>query len=1642
MGSLGSGLAQMNKVSLLKSVSTYLPTIVSEANKAKTSSGTAIKDIGTGLQALNGVKISPSIPNQLGNLIEKFNNFKIPASTIANIKEFTSALTPLQSLQGVKLSGLSSAVNAANKSVGAGASIWNDWRTKMVAAYQIIPRITSAIGGWIKESNAYVENLNLFTAIMGEFASEAQKYAEEVSEVMGIDPSEWIRNQGVFQAITTGFGVAADKAAIMSKNMTQLGYDISSFFNLPFEEAFRKLQSGIAGELEPLRRLGYDLSQVRLQQEATNLGIKTSVSDMNQATKSMLRYHAIMTQLPQVQGDMARTLQAPANQLRIFQSQVTLLSRALGNVFIPMLNAILPYAIAFVKAIRLMAQSIANLFGFKLPEIDYSGMKSGAAAVSDGMDSAADAADGTAKGMGKAAKNAKSAAKAAKKIKDYTMGIDKLNIINEDTVEKEKTPSTGGGGGEVDIPADAFDIPLPEYDFLGELEKKADGLVGKMGTLAKVIGGVGLAFGAWKIATGIGAGLSAIKGGLDVIRKGTSPVIGGVDKVGKSVKGVGKAGKDLAKSGAAPWVTIGGGAKKANTPISKVKNGLSNIAKKGGAGFTKIGTGFRNIGTKALIASAGVGTIGDYIKKIPSIPGKIGGGFKTLGGNIGAAVSKFPGLLKNIGLTIASLPKLAFGAVTGALKNFGGAVKIAAGNLKLFALNTITAVKNLPKLVLGGITGGFKTLGVQIKTAALQMKVFGGKVVTTASNLPKLALTGVGKGLQGVGDAAITTGSKLSSVGSGATVASGGLKKMTTNFAGTGKAVTVASPKIAGFSKAAGKAAPPSLISNVGKFASKIGTVAAAAGPAAPYVAAVAAAAAGLTVAFVDAYKNSEETRKGLDAVKKGAIGAAEGIYGGVKSLLEFIGIKIPPTILDAFKGIREAWHNWNPLAIIGKLSEPVTDPFGDVTDGLSELEKTKIEPFLEDVKDLQKTLDHTYLKGDIITQENVDSVKAKTKEIKDAIKKELEQDQIDAQDLIKNLDTFATPAQKAAYSADIDEYYAKANKEVEFAEGQINKIVETAKNENRQLTKREYERINTLTGQMEEYGITAMSESEETKSRLMQKLSMERIGTSTTEAAKIIEEAQDMRDKTITAAQDTYSKQVFEAEKLKDAGIITQTEYDAMVKSAEAKRDAEIAASETAYDSIVEATKRGLGKNADQIDWETGKVRTKWDLVWGKIKGTVSGVVEGIKGFFLGIGGWFSDRWNDIKNAFSAVGTFFVNTFGENGAWGKIKGFFKGIGKWFSDRWNDITSAFSAVGTFFSDIGGKIWDGITGGIGDLAKWANDNIIKPVVTFFTNAPANLKDAGSSLLSTIGSGITDVGTWINDNLIQPIFTWIKGAPQAIKDVGWQFLVAEAKGFTNIGNWFNTNLIQPIFKWVKGAPKAIKDVGLKLLTSVGSGITSVATWFKDNVISPVLNGWSTILGKVKEIGGKLLTSVGSGITSVVTWFRDNVISPVTNKWSTIVDDVKKIGKRLIDGIAAGLGNIRTWVKDNIWDPMVKFFTDNPITAIFKPKTTTPSVSSVQAKAAGGFVTSGQMFIAREAGPEMVGRIGAKTAVANNDQIVAAISQGVAAAIAPFMGEDSQNFNITLKVDGKQIKTSIDKVTRDSGMSIYRKGGLSTA
>ena len=504
------------------------------------------------------------------------------------------------------------------------------WRT----LYGAFNSAAQTMAGWFKESNSYVETLNLFRITMGDAAEESYKFAESVQSLIGIDIAEWMNYQGTFKQLTSGFGVAEESANTMSKNLTQLSYDLASFFDRDVEEAFDKLSSAMAGQVKGLREFGIDTTVASLQEYALAKGIETSVSKMTQAEKSLLRYNYIMEKSTKIQGDMARTLVTPANAVRILTSLLTQMRRALGDIVSVIVTWFIPYVQALVSIITDAAKAIASFFGFNLDDYkaDLSDLNTGG--YVDDLEAGEDALGG--------------ASDAAKKLKKQLMGFDELNILSNPDSDSSGSDSGGVGGALGGMQ------PL-EYDFLAGLDtSKLDETKEKLKKILYYVELVTLGFTAWKITKLILDLQKAIvkAGGLKAV----------LESIGQ--KGLLFLGVTLA---------ITGFALETDGIISAIKEGLNkvNFAEILGGGGTLIG-GAALIGKyfgSALVGSAvgsiiaGVGMLfiglWDAIKNglswlsgllIPAGTTLMGAGIGALIGSIGGPMGAFIGVC--VGLVI------------------------------------------------------------------------------------------------------------------------------------------------------------------------------------------------------------------------------------------------------------------------------------------------------------------------------------------------------------------------------------------------------------------------------------------------------------------------------------------------------------------------------------------------------------------------------------------------------------------------------------------------------------------------------------------------------------------------------------------------------------------------------------------------------------------------------------------------------------------------------------------------------------------------------------------------------------------------------------------------------------------------------
>lgn len=458
ISSLASALTQLSSAKMPQISASIGHQLKSIGDAAKNLQGVNLarfKDLATALQPLSALTPAhlTSFINQLGKFTQLSKDLEaVDMDKFAStIERLTAAMAPLATEMDKIARGFSAFPQriqtfiknneASTKSVKKAEPTWQKFFetiskgskksssgltnfAKQLFSIATIKKVWLKATDSLESANEYIEALNLFYVSMGSYAEKAQDYANLVGDSYGVDPAEFMKMQATFMDVSKSFGTASGTAYTMSKALTQLTYDISSLYNLKVDESLNKVRSALVGEIEPIRALGKDLSVANLKLLATELGITANVDAMNQSEKAMLRTISLLRQSNSAMGDMARTLEQPANQFRILKAQLTLLGRAIGDLFLPLVQKTLPYMIAFVKVGQRIVSAFAALAGFELPKFDY------ADSVIKGNEGVADSADDAAKSM--------------KKL--YQLSFDELNILGS-----QNTGASGSGTSAADL---------------------------------------------------------------------------------------------------------------------------------------------------------------------------------------------------------------------------------------------------------------------------------------------------------------------------------------------------------------------------------------------------------------------------------------------------------------------------------------------------------------------------------------------------------------------------------------------------------------------------------------------------------------------------------------------------------------------------------------------------------------------------------------------------------------------------------------------------------------------------------------------------------------------------------------------------------------------------------------------------------------------------------------------------------------------------------------------------------------------------------------------------------------------------------------------------------------------------------------
>lgn len=359
------------------------------------------------------------------------------------------------------------------------------------AKFFILLRGAKSLGNATKSAMDYIETLNYFNSAFRQVAQNAdvsdwEKYGYKSAEAyansfeqrskqltqkltgfnvdesgeltrtglpsLGLDPDKVLQYQATFAQMASSMGVASETSLKLSNALTMIGGDLASVRNLGFEEVWEDMASGMVGMSRTLDKYGVNIRNVNLQQELYNLGIDKSIAKLNQQDKAVLRTIVLLNSTRYAWGDLASTINQPANSLRLLQSNFASLARTLGALFIPIITKVLPYINALVIALQRLFAWIGGLLGIKL-----SGFTSSVGGAAVDMGNFAESADDAAGGLGDAAKN-------AKKLNGYIADWHEVNNMTSDQGKGSGGGAGGGGagGGMPELDA-ALEAALAEY---------------------------------------------------------------------------------------------------------------------------------------------------------------------------------------------------------------------------------------------------------------------------------------------------------------------------------------------------------------------------------------------------------------------------------------------------------------------------------------------------------------------------------------------------------------------------------------------------------------------------------------------------------------------------------------------------------------------------------------------------------------------------------------------------------------------------------------------------------------------------------------------------------------------------------------------------------------------------------------------------------------------------------------------------------------------------------------------------------------------------------------------------------------------------------------------------------------------------
>lgn len=469
------------------SITKVVEGIAKLANAGKRVSETVanLDKLGNGvMNLLKKLQNAPQINSNVANTIQGLGNLASSGSRISTVSDRASTSTKKL---GNALSSLKDKLKSAHKSSKGFVSSIGMFYAKFFLVIRAVKKFGQAIGS----AQDYIEEFNYFSVALDKVGKDsanqfkkagynsAEEYAgsfrkrfgklqkqltgydvdyntgdatNTFSHNLGLDLTEVMNYNAAIAQITNSAGMLGETSIATSKALTMLSADWASLANLDTADVMQNFQSGLVGQSRALYKYGIDITSAGLAQTAMNHGITESIKNLSQQSKMQLRVLTMLEQSKVAYADLARTINQPANQLRMLQAGFKKLSLTIGSLFMPIVQKLYPYMNAVVMVLQDFAQWVAKLAGIKLGDTDGSRKTPEVPDYSD----AADDTDKVAKNMDKTAKKTKKAA-------DNLQGFDIVNKLQDNSDSDSGDTDPSGGNANIDLSKDISDA-LKNYE--------------------------------------------------------------------------------------------------------------------------------------------------------------------------------------------------------------------------------------------------------------------------------------------------------------------------------------------------------------------------------------------------------------------------------------------------------------------------------------------------------------------------------------------------------------------------------------------------------------------------------------------------------------------------------------------------------------------------------------------------------------------------------------------------------------------------------------------------------------------------------------------------------------------------------------------------------------------------------------------------------------------------------------------------------------------------------------------------------------------------------------------------------------------------------------------------------------------------